>query len=106
MENLEISSQIAAEHPSGRYDASDGPGSMSEELREKIVMKLRKTLEVQRRAQEKIFRRFAGLSQAEKSILEKHDRGEPLADTEEGKLYAQARSKIEKIKIELGDLLR
>jgi len=81
----------------------------AETKEDKKLVRLRKRYEKAHEARVKskkeLVWHLAGLSDAEKQVLEKHESGKPLEGVQEGEIHARARNKIESAKMKFKDIV-
>ena len=72
---------------------------------ERLLKGLKKKQEAFVKSKKELVWHLAGLSDAEKQVLEKHESGKPLEGVQEGEIHARARSKIEDAKMRFRDIV-
>ena len=72
---------------------------------ERLLKGLKKKQEAFVKSKKELVWHLAGLLDAEKQVLEKHESGKPLEGVQEGEIHARARSKIEDAKMRFRDIV-
>ena len=72
---------------------------------ERLLKGLKKKQEAFVKSKKELVWHLAGLLDAEKQVLEKHESGKPLEGVQEGEIHARARNKIESAKMKFKDIV-